>query len=311
MTDFDVLGVHFEPDFSCQIAVAECKSGDEQAMNFLLKLNGLRVFFNAYKAYLVQARIDSNAREVGRQTGIWCLDEANLEVLLRGCGVEEAHIQIERSAYAKKVELAESQKKAFPKSVEYLKYDFWTLPDHRNLVNLMRLFSLMAKKVDPKNHSDRVLTRQMAVNLALSVSQITADVLRHDVSDVPTGLLNRVLGGARERRDREALFDTISKLVPKEKLSITPDFYEPLTELVLRFVNAAREACSVVNCLDHFVRQELAPDFDKVWGSPEQNYGERTVKLARDVYHFVSRTNGIPLAALGIEATATNGQRLP
>src|SRR5439155_13866727 len=100
VTDFDVLGVLLESDFSSQIAVAECKSGDEQAMNFLLKLNGLRVFFNAYKAYLVQARIDSNAREVGRQTGVWCLDEVNLEALLKGCGVEQGHIQVELNAYA-------------------------------------------------------------------------------------------------------------------------------------------------------------------------------------------------------------------
>jgi hypothetical protein len=307
VTDFDVLGVHLEADFSSQIAVAECKSGDEQAMNFLLKLNGLRVFFNAYKAYLVQARIDSNAREVGRQTGVWCLDEANLETLLKGCGVEQAHVQVEQSAYAKKLALAESQKKAFPKVVEYLKYDYWTLPDHRNLVNLMRLFSLMAKGVDPKSQADRVLVKQTAVNLALCISQITGDVLRHDVSDVPTGVLNRVLGGARERRDREALFDTISKLVPREKLSLTPDFYEPLTELVLRFVNAAREACSVINCLDGFVRHELEPTFDKVWGAPEQTHGERTVKLARDVYHFVSRTTGIPLGVFGLESAPANG----
>src|SRR5438132_14101782 len=97
VTDFDVLGVHLEPDFSSQIAVAECKSVEEQAMNFLLKLNGLRVFFHAYKAYLVQKRIDSNAREMGRETGIWCLDESNLQTLLKGCGVEDQHLRVERS----------------------------------------------------------------------------------------------------------------------------------------------------------------------------------------------------------------------
>jgi len=148
ITDFDVLGVHLEPDFAAQIAVAECKSGEEQAMSYLLKLNGLRSFFNAYKAYLVQARIDSNAREVGRQTGVWCLDEGNLQTLLRGCGVDDSHLKAERDAYTKKAALSELQKKAFPKAVEYLKYDFWTLPDHRNVVNLMRLFTLMATSAD-------------------------------------------------------------------------------------------------------------------------------------------------------------------
>jgi hypothetical protein len=306
MTDFDVLAVHFEPDFAEQIAVAECKSSEEQAMNYLLKLNGLREFFDAYKAYLVQSRIDQNAREIGLQTGIWCLDDANLDTLLAGCGVEDAHIEVEKTSYEKKVALGEQQKKTFPKSVEYLKYDFWTLPNYRNVVNLIRLFKLMAKGVDAQNESHRLLAKQMAVNLAVAVSQITADVLRHDANDVPMVVLNRLLGGARERRDREVLFDTIAKLIPEQKLSITPDFYEPLTEVVLRFVNAARDACKAINCLDHFVRQGLSDSFEHVWGSAEQNYGARTIKLANDVYHFIGRSTGVPLSLFGIEMSGGN-----
>jgi hypothetical protein len=304
ITDFDVLAVHFEPDFAEQIAVAECKSSEEQAMNYLLKLNGLRKFFDAYKAYLVQSRIDQNAREVGLQTGIWCLDDGNLDSLLAGCGVEDAHIEVEKISYEKKVAVGEQQKKAFPKAIEYLKYDFWTLPNYRNVVNLIRLFKLMVKNVDTQNESHRLLAKQMAVNLGVAVSQITGDVLRHDANDVPTAVLNRLLGGARERRDREVLFDTIAKLIPDQKLSITPDFYEPLTEVVLRFINAARDACKIINCLDHFVRQSLSDRFENVWGSAEQNYGTRTLKLTNDVYHFIGRTTGMSLDIFGIETPA-------
>jgi hypothetical protein len=113
--------------------------------------------------------------------------------------------------------------------------------------------------------------------------------------------------GRASDRDREALFDTISKLVPDQKLSIIPEYYEPLTELVLRFVNAARHACSVINCLDYFVRQELDPTFDTEWGSAEQSYGERTVKLSKDVYHFINRTTGIGLDIFGLGAPANSG----
>lgn len=270
-------------------------------MNYLLKLNGLRKFFNAYKAYLVQSRIDQNAREIGLQTGIWCLDDANLDTLLAGCGVEASHIDVEKTSYEKKVAVGEQQKKAFPKAVEYLKYDFWTLPNYRNIVNLIRLFKLMVQSVDVQNESHRLLAKQMAVNLGVAVSQITADVLRHDANDVPLVVLNRLLGGARERRDREVLYDTIAKLIPNQKLSVTPDFHEPLTELVLRFVNAARDACGAINCLDHLVRQSLSDRFESVWGSAEQNYGARTLKLANDVYHFIGQSTGVPLSIFGIQ----------
>jgi hypothetical protein len=38
-----------------------------KAMENLLKLNGIKEFFSADKAYFVQKRIDLNAREVGRE----------------------------------------------------------------------------------------------------------------------------------------------------------------------------------------------------------------------------------------------------
>lgn len=302
ITDFDVLGIRFDHDFAAHITVAECKSGDDQAMNYLLKLNGVRNFFKAEKGYLVQARIDSNAREVGRETGIWCLDEGNLNQLLAGCGIEEKHLQAERTAYATKAAALEIQKRVFPKTVEYLKYDFWTLPDHRNVVNLLRVFGKMAK-LDASKKEHRLLAKQMAVNLGYAISQITADIIRFDISNVPQGVLNRIFGGARERRDREALFDTISKIVPSEKLNVTPEFYPQLAELVQRFANAAKDASQVINCLDHLVREELTGDFTAAWGTAEQVYGSRVLKLARDVYYFINRTSGVPLEIFGMEAS--------
>jgi len=40
ITDFDVLGVRVDPDLEAFVAVAECKSVEERAMENLLKLHG-------------------------------------------------------------------------------------------------------------------------------------------------------------------------------------------------------------------------------------------------------------------------------
>ncbi len=37
------------------------------------------------------------------------------------------------------------------------------------------------------------------------------------------------------------------------------------------------------------------PTYTKVAGEPEQVFGDRTVKLARDVLHFISNESRIPI----------------
>ena len=89
ITDFDVIGVQVEWDFAIHIAVAECKSLEEKAMEHLLKLYGVKQYFQADKAYFVQKKIDINAREIGQDLGIWVLDEKNVSTLMAGVGISD------------------------------------------------------------------------------------------------------------------------------------------------------------------------------------------------------------------------------
>ncbi|GAF92335.1 unnamed protein product, partial [marine sediment metagenome] len=269
ITDFDVLGVRVDADFDVEIAVAECKSVEERAMENLLKLNGVRELFNATKACFVQKRIDINAREIGRELGIWVLDENNLSTLMAGVGTsEKSYVEMERTIYEARIESNSALKGDLSKVLDYLRYDYCTLPEHRNIINLIRLLELGSKILDPDTHAHAVEVHQVATNLALAILRLTGEIARHNIDDLREGTLTRLLGGARERRDREAVFDTVAKLVPNSQLSVSPPFLEGLTELVARFVNAFASAAGVVACLDHFTRRTLRADVDKVYGDP-------------------------------------------
>jgi hypothetical protein len=296
VSDFDVVGLLLEADFGTTIAVAECKSIEEKAMEVLLKLKGLKEFFHADKAYLVQKRIDVNAREVARDMGIWCLDDANLALLLHGLEIkDEVDVFAEREVYFEKARIAKELKDEHQKAHEYLRYDFWTLPAFRNVINLLRHANLLADKVNAIKQNDIVLCHLLATNLSVAICRITLDIMRFDNSDVETGVKNRIHGGTRERRDREALFDAIGKMVPDSRLSVEPSFLPALSELVARFINASAAASQVIRCLDHLTRQKVWPDYAKVAGEATQLFGERTLKLAHDVLHFVSGEGRIPL----------------
>jgi hypothetical protein len=297
VTDFDVLAVLVEPDFAISVAVAECKDVEERAMEFLLKLNGLKAFFGARKAYLVQSRLDVNAREVARELGIWCLDEENLSTLMSGVGVQEKpHVQLESDIYTEKAKLFKQQKKDFPKPIKYLKYDFWTLPEHRNVINLMHQLQQISDKVDQTKVSHVVLVHQMAVNLSVALVQLTAQIVRSNINNIEDGCKTRMLGGSRERRDREALFDTLAQVLPGNGLSLSPEYLPNLAEIAARLINGASAACKIISCLDHFTRRILVPSYDDAFGSPLVVYGDRTAKLARDVLRFIVSNAKLPEA---------------
>jgi hypothetical protein len=296
VSDFDVLGFLVEPDFGITVAVAECKTIDEKAMEVLLKLKGLKEFFHADKAYLVQKRIDVNAREVGREMGIWCLDDGNLTALLKGLDVKvDVDVVAEREVYLEKVRLSKEHRADHERVHTYLRFDFWTLPAHRNIINLLHLANLLATKLDPGSQSDVVLCHLIACNLAVAITELTLDVMRIDNTNIEVGVRNRIHGGARERRDREALYDVIAKIAPNADLAFELAFLPGLCELVARFINASSPASQAVRCLDHLTRQRVLPSYSKVAGEAADVFGDRTLKLSRDVLHFLSREGRIPL----------------
>lgn len=298
VSDFDVLALLVEPDFGITTAVAECKTIEDRAMEMLLKLKGLKEFFHADKAYLVQKRIDVNAREVARDMGIWCLDDRNLALLLKGLEVrDEIEVSRERDIYLQKERISKELKSEHQKAHEYLRYDFWTLPAYRNIINLLRHAALVGEKMDASRRNDVVLCHLLATNLSVAILRLTLDVMRFDNTDIETGVRNRIHGGTRERRDREALFDAFSKLVPNAGLSMEPPFLAALCELVARFINASAAASHVTRCLDHLTRERILPTAGDKAASSEQSYNDRTLKLARDVLHFISREGRIPLDA--------------
>jgi hypothetical protein len=152
----------------------------------------------------VQKRIDVNAREVARDMGIWCLDDGNLKVLLKGLDVkEDVDVALERDIYLEKERISKELKNEHQKAHEYLRYDFWTLPAYRNIINLLRHANLLAEKVDVGKTNDVILCHLLATNLGVAISRLTVDVMRFDNTDIETGVRNRIHGGTRERRDRE------------------------------------------------------------------------------------------------------------
>ena len=294
ITDFDVLGVRIDPDLEPFVAVAECKSAEEKAMENLLKLHGVQQFFKAHKAYFVQQRIDVNAREVGAQSGITCLDGANIDTLMRSLDVGEKDIALESDVYRARIAMLAAQKKQFQRQTEYLKYDYWTLPDHRNIINVIRLMEQMATEVDTSKKEHIVLCHQLSTALALSILRVGGVIVRSNIGDLQESLLTSLLGGSRERRDREVLHDTVAKVVPDASFSVVPNYYSQLAEVATRYIGAMSYSHRVVACLDEMGRRVAIDMKANDHGPLSDSFHERTIKLARDALVLSCDVCGIP-----------------
>ena len=122
--------------------------------------------------------------------------------------------------------------------------------------------------------------------------RVGAGIVRYNIDDLQETLLTMLLGGSRGRRDREVLFDTISKVVPDAGFSFVPEFLGQLAELSSRYLSAMATSYRVVACLDEMGRR-IVLDGTHL-GRLTDLYHERTVKLARDALHFVTEVCGIP-----------------
>ncbi|MCK5608469.1 hypothetical protein KAR91_41695 [Candidatus Pacearchaeota archaeon] len=294
VTDFDVLGALIEPDLGVWYAVAECKSQTAKAMENLLKLNGVKDFFQAHKAYYVQTKMDPNAREVGHSLGIWCLDAKNVLTLMSSLGIsDKIEVENESNIYESYDKLRNELKKDFHPQIRYLRYDFWTLPSNRNIINLMALMSNAAEQISTSNKSHLFLVHELVTAFAFSTICLAGEVMKKNVNDFPGGLLTAILGGARERRDKEALFDMISKTVPDSNFNVVPDFFEKYAELVFRYLSNTSHSHKTVSCLSDMTRQLIYPEAEKVDGKLNDNHSEITIKLARDAIYFVMKLTGL------------------
>jgi len=295
ITDLDVLGILLDPDLYMRYCVAECKNVQEKAMEYLLKLQGTMKFFNAEKAYFVQRKIDVNAREVGKDMGIYCLDENNLDYLLKSFGISDPEFQkLEEELYNTRRRLVIEASAFHTKAVNYFRYDFWILPDHRNVVNLIRLLNSCAEKIKgPIEEGKKFIIYELTLLLLLSVLRIASSVLRINCQEVVEGTKTLIMGGTRERRDREALFDEISKIIKENSLQPYPSFLGDLTELLNRYLTSLQFSYESPRCLDLMINCLCCKKTQDIWGKPRDIFKEEVIKFARDIIYFVIGQTGI------------------
>jgi hypothetical protein len=300
-TDLDVLAVRFDGDFQETRIISECKSGEQHAMEELLKLSAVVQFFHASRGWLVKTRIADNARQVAKRLSVRPLDHDELAILLRGWELDPAEVLArERAFYGAELSLQRAlhAEDASRTLLRYCDSDVWLREFWESIHNLIYLLSKRNESglnTDQSEH--RYLAFRVATLMSICVLRLCGEIAQWKLSNPDRGVELFVFGGAAGRRERERMFDQLRQTVPAEVFrdrSLDPPFLDALKDVVAAMLRNSRSARRVPRCLQHAIQAYFSDDPNlPELPKPADVWDEVTLKLAKDVVEFTLAASGV------------------
>jgi hypothetical protein len=287
VSDIDVFAIRYEPDLSFSSIAVECKSGNTDALDNLLKLDGICRFKGTSRGVLIQNKIPPNAREVADTLGVTTWDENELKKLLICYDIWQDNLSDNLiDEYIKKVEHKKVANKDFPKMCKFLDEDYWVNPENRNIQSIIAILIQSGGKLSKENLSHLYMLDEAVLLLSVSILRAGSYIIRNNLSQPVDRLKDFLFGGARERREREILFDKINQQIGGSN-SFLPAYFNNLAELVVRYVStpsAAKDVPKLWSCMiDARLRSE------KDWGAFIEKCDPMVLKLTKDLLRFISK----------------------
>ena len=298
-SDVDVLGIRFDPDFEPCIAIGEAKTGEEKALEELLKVRAVAEYLKAKKRFLIKSRVHQNAREIGRNLGVVCLDESELVQVLKNLAVNDGAPSAEELLNYRQQQawlLSMRRQKQSQPLANYLESEVWSRRYWENLHNLIYMlrFFLKTSKAKPQPFVEFAIFRATGV-ISISILYLCRQIITSSLSKLERGVELYVFGGPAARRQRERLRDEIQRVVPSLKgfnIAMEPPFLTDLKEIVAYFTISPREAVLTPQVFSEAVGiiAVTGGNFDPTKWSGGHN--PVALKLAKDVLQFVLKSCG-------------------
>ena len=299
ISDIDVLGCRIDNDLSITLVPVECKSGEDGSIEELLKLKGVMDYLGSHKGYLIKNKIATNAREIGEKVNISTLDNFEIRQLLKNLNLldttNDEWVEIQLENYIREKYICENSQK-FTRIMDYIKNDYWHQKNFRNIHNMIFLVSSVKNVNDYKTKEGEYALLQISKYMSLSVIQLASYAIHKNYGNPVDKIKEYIFGGAKERREREVLFDKINQVLAteaREQENFEPEFVTDLIEICLRFMAAPNFAKQVPicidNCMNAFVIESIGYNRDKL----TNKYKDITLKLAKDVIIFICKQANI------------------
>lgn len=289
VTDLDVVGIAFDGDLTMRAIVAECKSPEQGAAEDLLKLLGALNLLRASRGYLVKERIADNAREVASRNGVSCLDHEEALRLLNSLEPDaKTKLEGERQGYEAWTAVINNLRndQSLSSVLRYLRRDFWIYKAWQNLHNLLYLSqNVLLPHLNPENENHRALILEFCRLFNISVLILCNSVLTSRLGQIEREVEVQAFGGPKARRDRERLYDEITRALPKRNTIPNPldsRYLSQLKEVVTYYLMSPLAASKTPMALQQALFQNYLGVNNMYYGTLNTEFSEVTIKLAKD-----------------------------
>ncbi|HCG01062.1 MAG TPA: hypothetical protein DEV93_11025 [Chloroflexi bacterium] len=306
LTDIDVVGVRFDSDLTWQTVVADCKSGKESAINRLFWLRGVMTFLGADRGYLVMKSIGPECREVALRMNVSLMDEENLTQYETDKSLDVGSLNcFTLSAYDRNAALWGLQ---FPKNYSpndaeqqiqklfnYLSYNYWFNQEYRNIQVLLSALENAAPAMEAHPDKERMKVAAYTALLLWSISllKMCGSVIATKGSEIHNEVRRYIFGSAANANERAHLMRMFSKL-SESKVRLEPDYYGELLELASRMIKFSHHAKSIPRYVQQVLFSNiLCAKADSLATLLGGQYSVDSLKLAKDVAHFVCKATGL------------------
>lgn len=299
VTDLDVFGIKFEPDFRPYLVVAECKTSSRQKpIETLLKFAGIRAYVGCEKAILVRSQMPRSARMAAERLGLKALSETDLTRLLENCGLWDDSLAVTLlSSYARERNMLEQARSRFPNQVRFIQRDFWGLPHYRNILSIFAALAQVPSWT-PVQSEHQFLLLASAEKLAIALMDMCRYVLSVAPDD-PVGAIKDYLGGGPLGRvERERMFRLIREKLGLE-LSEVPSYFDHLAEVGVSLMRNPSHAVNTPSVLRRLRLAVAVKDPKYPLGTIESDYGATALKLAKDIINLLSKGAAVPKSVAG------------
>jgi len=284
VSDLDVFGIRFTSDLSSSVAIAECKTTEQGALDELLKLVGIRELMNADRTYFTKGQIHPNAREVAKSLSVNVYTANELERFAVSLNIDVGRAIEEEDRYHRaRVSAARQLKRGGGQLMNYLESEYVLREYHENILNTLYLLGEFLEQPSLTQEQKNWVLLRSAALLSCWLINLAKDVLGSGIDDVGRAVGVYLQGGPRRRRERERLLDELRKASPRSR-SIPKTLDGPevglIADVVAFFLMTPNHAARVPALAGEGLRH-LAHTKDNL--DIGASYAPESKKLLRDV----------------------------
>lgn len=299
-TDLDVLGVSVLPNGRVNSSIVDCKTGGSSIITRLFWLRGLSEFFDADDAYMVRDRdISRDAGQLANRLGLTAFSDKNVldleQLYPSSLPLESGHLsKLFDAAYiAKVMHRTTGLDKRLNKLLEYRQFEYWVLPEYRNLIEVVTALKGVNSVLDGRSPLHTGLILDFAWLYVLSLARCIGHLRTVHIGNLKAGLTEYLAGGVVQLSQKQDLAMLLERLKDSQKIPATvrtgvnPPYFEGLLELVVRLQRRTDVLTSVLRILEFQTTVALGGDKVPAADAFGAHFDRVGAKLAYDVVAFL------------------------